>query len=196
MQIRITRGKGAKDRLVPLSPRLLTELRDVLETVQTQLAALSGQVSRQDLLRHLDPKGDQEVRRTSQDSQERHAAHAETLLRDGTTRSRSGLADDQPTAGSRQLRDDDGLSALPPRTFSISPQSTGLVTGADNCRRINHPRRSGPATRGPDDRRVRRKANRCSDSAIGAAASSADTPTCACSKFKACWQRYRCAARM
>jgi len=27
MQIRITRGKGAKDRLVPLSPRLLTELR-------------------------------------------------------------------------------------------------------------------------------------------------------------------------
>jgi site-specific recombinase XerD len=28
MQIRITRGKGAKDRLVPLSPRLLCELRD------------------------------------------------------------------------------------------------------------------------------------------------------------------------
>jgi len=28
MQIRITRGKGAKDRLVPLSPRLLSELRD------------------------------------------------------------------------------------------------------------------------------------------------------------------------
>ena len=28
MQIRITRGKGAKDRLVPLSPRLLDELRE------------------------------------------------------------------------------------------------------------------------------------------------------------------------
>jgi integrase/recombinase XerD len=42
MQIRITHGKGAKDRQVPLSPRLLSELRDYWKIYKPKLLLFEG----------------------------------------------------------------------------------------------------------------------------------------------------------
>ena len=44
MMIRVACGKGMKERLVPLSPRLLKELQGLLEGVQTDRPAVPRQI--------------------------------------------------------------------------------------------------------------------------------------------------------
>src|SRR6056297_1360167 len=100
----------------------------LLETIQTQVAALSGQLGRQDIRRHVDPKSDKESSPLGKDSQERHTSHTETLLRDRTARSGSRLVDDQPAPGTCELCDDDGLPPLSPGAYAIYPESSGLAT--------------------------------------------------------------------
>src|SRR6056297_2439256 len=100
----------------------------LLETIQPQVAALSGQPGRQDIRRHVDPKSDQESSPLGKDSQERHTSHTETLLRDRTARSGSRLVDDQPAPWTCELCDDDGLPPLSPGAYAIYPESSGLAT--------------------------------------------------------------------
>ena len=106
---------------------------DVLERVSASRPAVPGQDAGQDLRRHIDPQGDQEVGEVSGDSQKRLSARDETLVCHRAPRSRSGPVDDQPAAGTRELHHHDGLPALSPRAPDPCAESTRLATGSSTA---------------------------------------------------------------
>ena len=100
---------------------------ELLEAVPTDAVAVSRKQAQQSLRRNNDSESNQTLGSQSRDTKERHAAHAQTFLRDGAAGSGSRYLDDQPATGARQFLDNDEVSACATNTLSPQPQSTGLV---------------------------------------------------------------------
>ncbi len=128
MQIRIRHGKGAKQRQVPLSPRLLSELREYWKQYKPSSLIFPGKTPDK-LYAHFHSKSDQGVGSTSGIHKNisphtlRHS-YATGLLEAGVDL----LTISRPT-GTCVLRDNDDLSALPPRTPAQRAQPAGLAAG-------------------------------------------------------------------
>ena len=122
----------------------------ILETVQTYLAALSGQDTRQDLFGHHDPVGDQGVGGLGGHQQERHAPHLSTLLCDGTAGSGRRSVDDQSLVGTRQFLDNDGLPTLSTRALDQYPEPARLVASPAASHLPTRPRVASEQKRTPD----------------------------------------------
>jgi Putative transposase/Transposase zinc-binding domain len=88
---------------------------------------LSRKDPRRSTSRSNDPNLLQDGSRSSPTEQTRNAAHFKTFLCDGTLGGRSRLDGNQQIVGPQQLRDDDGLSALPQTTSWDRPQSDRLA---------------------------------------------------------------------
>ena len=127
MQLNIASGKGNKQRLVPLSPRLLTALRVYWKAYRPTDYLFPGQDARSALRGDFDSESDQGRRQESQHPNKCHTARAAPFLRDRTFGSRSRHPDDQSTARSRELHHDDGLSARTTSASGANAQSTRLV---------------------------------------------------------------------
>ena len=82
--------------------KIVERASGVLETVQTYIAALSWQSGRQDLLRHVDSKGNEGFSQNSEHQQEHFTAHSAPFLRDRTFGSGRRSAGDQSSAGTRE----------------------------------------------------------------------------------------------
>lgn len=89
---------------------------------------VSRQDSRRSATRSNNPNLLQDGSRTGTAEQARYAAHFKTFLCDGTLGGRSRLDGHQQIVGPQQLRDDDGLSALPKTTSRDGTQSDRLAT--------------------------------------------------------------------
>ena len=130
MQLNITHGKGSKQRLVPLSPRLLQELRELLETDRSTPFLFPGKTPDVPLSSSHDPEGLQAGGGLGPHPQARDAAHAAAQLCDGTAGSGSRSADHRPVAGTQELHHDDDLSACAAAALGVDAQSAGLAAGA------------------------------------------------------------------
>src|SRR5690606_35877067 len=87
----------------------------VLEAIPPEPVPISRQESGQAVRQYVDPESNQTVVSTGRDPEESSPARVATQLRDRPAGSGGRLTDDQPASRPRQLRDDDGLSALSPR---------------------------------------------------------------------------------
>jgi len=123
-------GQGTQGTPGAALTETLERAQNLLAEVQADRVALSGQAAGEVLRRHHDPQGDEGRGGESGDSPPGLSPRAPAFLRDGTARSRRGLADDQQAVGARQLPHHDGLPALPPRTPVQRAESAGLAAGA------------------------------------------------------------------
>ena len=111
MQLRIGNGKGQKTRIVPMAPRLLSELREYWKVYRPSDYLFPGKTPDVPLQPTTIQKMCKVAAKEAGHFEERDAAHAETFLRDRTFGSRRRSADDQSSAGTREFLDDDDLSA-------------------------------------------------------------------------------------
>ena len=107
----------------------LEGIEDLLAEVSTKRPTVPGQLQKQNVCRNHDPKNDESLGQKGGNQEAGLPARPETLLRNRTSRSRRGSADDQQVAGPREFSDDDGLLALPPRTLGQRAESARLATG-------------------------------------------------------------------
>ena len=152
MMIRVARGKAMKERLVPLSPRLLKELRVYWLKYKPGDLLFPGKSATKT---YADTSIQKAMKRAAEKAGIKKRVYPHVLRHsyaDRTSRGGSGLVDDQQTARAREFRHDDDLPALPKGTSSQCPQSTGLAaseTTADVPTAPGKQRSSGK--RGPEE---------------------------------------------
>ena len=134
MQLRVMHGKGAKQRLVPMSPRLLTALRELLAGVSSADLSVSRQDSRRAAQFDDGAEGLQGVSSRSRAFAQHLAAHFASQFRDGIVGSGSRSADDRTVAGPLQLHHDDGLLARSQAAPELDAQSPRLAAGSPMSR--------------------------------------------------------------
>ena len=143
MMIHIACGKGQKDRFVPLSPRLLEQLRAYwIKYRPTGSLLFPGKTPEKTVCRYVDPQSDQGCRNQSSHQETRLSACAATFLRDGTLGSGSRSVDDQSVAWSLQLlRRRCGICIVAASIFTVHRVHwTGCR--CSNCRRTRRPRKT------------------------------------------------------
>lgn len=133
MQLNIACGKGAKQRLVPLSPRLLTTLREYWKQYRPAAYLFPGKTPDKPY-GHQHPESNQGVGGAGRDQEVRPSARAEAFLRHGVAGSGRGYPDDQSAVGARLVLDHDGLLARSPGTSPERSESAGLAAGETTSR--------------------------------------------------------------
>ena len=115
---------------MPISPRLLEELRPLIGRSADRPTISS--LARRRTCPCLEPpcRKPASWRRRRRVSQERHATHVATFVRDRTFRSGGRLDGHQQAAGAQQFLNDHDLLALPPSTLQLGSQSDRLAAHA------------------------------------------------------------------
>ena len=140
--------KGTQRAARAALAQALERTEAVLERVPTEPLSVPRQDAHDDLRRHVDSESHQAIGRQSGHQETRLSAHSQALLRHGAARSRSGSADDQQTVGPRQLRHNDGLSALSPGASGLGTQSAGLAAREATAHLSTSGRESTPQSSG------------------------------------------------
>ena len=155
MQMRVACGKGAKERRVPLSPRLLTELRDVLEEISSADVSVSRPNERCSSGTDHHSEGVQGLRCESRHRTQHHSAHAAPQFCHAPARSGRGPADDQSAAGSQEFFNDDEVSARAATAPAQRAQSGRLAAGQSAARldAAWNQHATGHATESPEPQR-------------------------------------------
>ena len=136
MQLKVNGGKGGKDRYVPISPRLLEELRTYWKIARPSSYLFPGKTPDTPLSGATIQKAcklaaaQARITKTVTPHTLRHSFATPTHLRCVPVGSGCRLDGYQQAAGAQQFCHDDDLFALPPSTLQCVPQSDRLAAGA------------------------------------------------------------------
>ena len=152
MQLLVAHGKGNKQRLVPLSPRLLEALRQYWNELRPDSYLFPGKTNDRPLSGTVIQKGLQAGGATSRPEQTRDATHVASQLCDGTFGSACRPVDDRAVAWPSEIQFDFDLPARPTTSPDLHAQSPRLAAGGamptmdatwggsgESVRRVNHP---------------------------------------------------------
>ena len=135
MQLRVACGKGAKERRVPLSPRLLTELRAYWKQYRPPLYLFPGKTNDVPLAPTTIQKVVKAAVLESGHRSHDHTAHFASQFRDSLAGSGSGPADDQPFTGTQKFQHNDEVSACA-TTASEQRAITGRLAAGQTTPRL------------------------------------------------------------
>ncbi len=130
MQMRIIQAKGHKDRYVPLSPRLLSELRAYWKLNRPTQYLFPGKTDQVPLSGATIQKTCKMAAAGSAYQEDRYSTYSETFFRDGIARSRGRSHGDQQAARAQQLYDHHDLFTLSAGALGLDAQSDRLASRA------------------------------------------------------------------